>query len=63
MTFVRESSGVIISIFIVIVTLFILGGFKISEKKIELKENVKKWEVVSSTLEEENKNIVKEIEL
>ena len=63
MTFVRGSSGVIISIFIVIVTLFILGGFKISEKKIELKENVKKWEVVSSTLEEENKNIVKEIEL
>lgn len=63
MTFVHGSKIICLAITIVFITLSVLGAIRLSEKKIELAKNQKEWEIVTKKLQDENKQIVRKIEL
>lgn len=63
MTFVHGSKNIITAVALVLISISILGGFILTEKKLELNTNKKEWELVSEKMKEKNMAIIKEIEL
>lgn len=61
MTFAHGSRILVISLVMVLITLFIFGGIKLSEKKYEVMKNKKEYEVVTLKLNEKNHQIVEEV--
>lgn len=63
MIFVPGSKTIYIAISIVLISVSILGGIIMTEKKQELTRNKKEWEIVSEKLKQDNMVVIKEIEL
>lgn len=62
MIFAHGNKVIALSIFLVTITLTTLLGLKITEKKIELKKNIKRWEIISMQMENNNEKVKRDLE-